>query len=50
MELEELTSNRDRWHATSKIGVVRVEEDRANRVIDKQVRHQARADLGHLQT
>ena len=49
-QLEELTSNRVSWRATSKIGVVRAEEDRTNRLIEKRERRKARADLARLQT
>ena len=46
--LEALASERDNWRATLKRGIVKAEEDRIGRLVDKRMRRKARAGLASL--
>ena len=49
-DLEDLASDRNKWRATVKAGIMRAEEDRTKGLIEKRLRRKARAGLAHLPT
>ena len=49
-DFEELASDRNKWRATVGAGIVKAEEDRTKRLIEKRLKRKAAAGLAHLST